>query len=218
MLYSSITDVVLNPIVNVGHRIHQLGGAARGLPADGARVGLHPDPERGDHAVRRLRRLERRTDPGRDRRRRSARQPGRLAGRLRDRLLRPASTCSSATASSTSARRACGRPRAGSSATARRHRLLLADAAAGPHLRLGPGRGGADAARPLLPADHARLDPLGPRAGPARPKGSARTGKSWRHHLGLPRLRDRRRGPHRHRLVASASPRAKTAHARADAR
>ena len=55
VLRASATDLVLTPIVNAATEF--IGPA--GLPADGAEVGLHPDPEPGDHAVCRLQRLRR---------------------------------------------------------------------------------------------------------------------------------------------------------------
>ena len=72
----------------VGDRPHRrLGPAGRLLP-DAARERLHPRAERGDHALRRLRRERGHHDPPRHHRRRGGRQPRRVLDRLRGRPLR----------------------------------------------------------------------------------------------------------------------------------
>ena len=72
----------------VGDRPHRrLGPAGRLLP-DAARERLHPGAERGDHALRRLRRERGHHDAPRHHRRRGGRQRRRLLDRLRGRPLR----------------------------------------------------------------------------------------------------------------------------------
>ena len=120
LLLASITDKVVEPIVDVATEFIGSAGRRRGLPADDAGVGLHPDAERGDHALRRLQRLQRRTDPVRDRRRRGARQPGRLLDRLRGRLLRPPRPAGKEPADPHQPQAPRNGPTTGSSATATR--------------------------------------------------------------------------------------------------
>ena len=72
----------------VGDAPHRQLGPAGRLRPHAARERLHPGAQRGDHAVRRLRRERRAHDAARHHRGRRRRQPGRLLDRLRHRLLR----------------------------------------------------------------------------------------------------------------------------------
>ena len=95
--------------------------AGGGLRAHAPRERVHPDPERGDDAVRRLQRLRGPLQPDRGDARRHVREPRRLVDRLRASATTAASTSSRSTAAScTSSPRTSHGPTAGSSATATR--------------------------------------------------------------------------------------------------
>ena len=118
--YASITDAILDPIVNVATDFIDAVGLRRRLRPDAARERLHPDPERGDHAVRRLQRLGGRHDPVRHRRRRACSATSSAPGSPTRSATTAASSCSRRTASSTSTTSTSSGPTAGSSATATR--------------------------------------------------------------------------------------------------
>ena len=94
---------------------------ARGLPAHGGRERLHPDPVRGDDALRRLQRPPGRIPAVGGRRGRFGGEPRRARGSPTRSAITVVSSCSRSTGSSCTSRPRTSRgPTAGSSATARR--------------------------------------------------------------------------------------------------
>ena len=193
----------------VGDRPHRrLGPAGRLLP-DAARERLHPRAERGDHALRRLRRERGQHDPAQHHGRRRGRQRRRLLDRLLGRALRRTSVHRQVR----QVRPAPPPPRGAGGALVRQvrggHGLLHALPAHRAHLHLAAGRHRQDALLEVHALHAAGLHPVGllPRL----------AGRAARRALGgdpaVPALRGLRggRGARRDRRLGGAAGGARTA-------